>query len=234
MTWVKLEEAVRLDMRAKIAVITKQDFVNLTDRPIEEFFSLVLRGENVATVEEIVREVLTAMYPESIHWTITQIGFSLGRQSVEVVVEHPSFEKVHPAYELPRLPNYGFTEMVSAGDEIHPQVVAIESPESGEHVIFNCGDGRVGVVPDEPVAIPTEASGWRPVEDWYASGFAVGDAVVLVAGKRKYNPHIHIPVGSLMTVIEPPNRDGWPDDAVQIEFGTGQGAVDASLLRHAS
>ncbi len=110
MTWVKLEEAVRLDMRAKIAVISKYDFVNSTTRPVEDFFNLVLRGENVAIVEEIVRDVLTAMYPESIHWTITQIGFSLGRQSVEVVVEHPSFGRVMPGYELPRVPNYVLAE----------------------------------------------------------------------------------------------------------------------------
>lgn len=103
MTWVKLEESVRLDMRAKIVVISKHDFVNFTTRPVEDFFNLVLRGKNVATVEESVREVLAAMYPDSIHWTITQIGFSLERQSVEVVVEHPSFDKVHPAYELPRV-----------------------------------------------------------------------------------------------------------------------------------
>jgi len=100
--------------------------------------------------------------------------------------------------------------------------------------VISLGDGRFGVVSERPVEISPEATGWRPSDSFYPSGFAFGDVVFLLAGKRKYNSHIEIPIGSLLTVVEPPNREGWPDDAVQVQFGSGCGAVDASLLRQAN
>lgn len=123
MTWVKLEDSVRLDMRAKIALITRQDFVNLTERPISEFIDILRRNQEISKTEEIVREILVKMHPDAKHWTITQIGFSLRRQGIEVVVEHPSFGRVRPTHELPLVP-----DSVCAGDEIYPNTRVIESP----------------------------------------------------------------------------------------------------------
>mgnify|MGYP006969424456 CR=1 FL=1 len=70
----------------------------------------------------------------------------------------------------------------------------------------------------------------------YAGGLRAGDTVRYLRSKRKYNPHIDIPHGSVGLVVEKPNKDlsTWPDDAVQVRFAIGEtigeGAIDRDLL----
>lgn len=67
----------------------------------------------------------------------------------------------------------------------------------------------------------------------YASGFKVGDVVVCGNARSglKYNsPMARVLENRTVKVIEPPNKDGWPIDAVQVSWESGQGAVDASWI----
>lgn len=64
----------------------------------------------------------------------------------------------------------------------------------------------------------------------YPCGLSVGDKVELIPGPRKYNTHIQLSVGDTGRVLDPPN-EGFPDDAVQVQIGTGIGALDACILR---
>lgn len=65
----------------------------------------------------------------------------------------------------------------------------------------------------------------------YSSGFRAGDRVILqnLEG-RKYNEMIPLEEGTVAVVREKPNVD-FPDDAVQIEWRKGVGAVDARCLK---
>ena len=65
----------------------------------------------------------------------------------------------------------------------------------------------------------------------YPSGFRVGQRVRLIPGPRKYNTQIFFHVGDEGRVVEPQNIEGWPVDAVQVQIGSGQGALDACILK---
>lgn len=69
----------------------------------------------------------------------------------------------------------------------------------------------------------------------YPTGFRVGDRVRIVKGPRKYNKGIPLQVGDTGTVREPPNIEGWPQDAVQVHVdGEGEGALDSCILEKVS
>ncbi len=75
--------------------------------------------------------------------------------------------------------------------------------------------------PNHRAAIPFEC---------YPSGFRVGDRVRLKHAPQKYNRDQGLCRGECGSVIEPPNPDTWPEDAVQIQVGRGQGGVEADCL----
>ncbi len=54
--------------------------------------------------------------------------------------------------------------------------------------------------------------------------FNVGDKVKLISLKRKYNEHINIPLGAILTVVDNPNPG--VTDQIQISFENGEGAID--------
>ena len=70
------------------------------------------------------------------------------------------------------------------------------------------------------------------MSDLYPSGFRVGERIELIAEERKYNRQVNLTVGDTGTVVEQPNTDGWPDDAVQVRMDDGGcGALDACILK---
>lgn len=65
----------------------------------------------------------------------------------------------------------------------------------------------------------------------YPSGFEVGDRVRVVAGERKYNRGVIIPVGTQATVIDHPNPDNAPEDVVEVRLdGGASGSLGAHIL----
>ena len=103
MSWIKIEDSIAAPLRACIATIALPDFVHYSRRPAYMMFTLFQRGTNPQVAESLARECLEQMYEQAKHWTILQIGFSMSRQAVEVVVQHPSFDVVSVGNELLRL-----------------------------------------------------------------------------------------------------------------------------------
>lgn len=85
------------------------------------------------------------------------------------------------------------------------------------------------VVPAEPRMGGEYCEPELPKAD-YASGFNVGDRVVLRnLDNRRYNSIVPLDEGAVAIVLEKPNED-FPEDAVQIRCKGGVGAIDAKCL----
>lgn len=85
---------------------------------------------------------------------------------------------------------------------------------------------------DSPfMSIPCRGCGSNSASEFvYPSGFRIGDRVKLKHAPRIYNRDQGLRAGQTGRVMEPPNPDTWPADAVQITIDGGQGAIDAECL----
>jgi hypothetical protein len=101
--WIKVEDTVHFGFRAAVVSISRCDFVNYTGKHAKEFFELLKEGLNPALVEDQIREILLKMFPQSAEWSLLQCGFNMSWQTIDVIVQHPSFGMTHPSCELPRL-----------------------------------------------------------------------------------------------------------------------------------